>query len=43
MRFIDNNEKIICTEVTDSNFAVDYPSDIKKIEKLIKSNKKNSK
>ena len=43
MRFIDNNEKIVCTEVTDSGFAVDYPSDIKKIEKFIKSNKKNSK
>ena len=43
MRFIDNKEKIVCTEVTDSHFSVDYPNDIKKIEKLIKSKKRISK
>ena len=36
MRFIENKEKIICTEVMDSGFAVDYPSDIKKIVNFLK-------
>ena len=33
---IENNEKIVCTEITDSIYAVDYPNDIKKIEKFLK-------
>ena len=36
LRFIENNEKIVCTEITDSIYAVDYPNDIKKIEKFLK-------
>ena len=36
MRFIENKEKIICTEVTDNVFTVDYPSDIKKIVNFLK-------
>jgi len=36
MRFVENKEKIICTEVTDSVFGVDYPNDIKKIEAFLK-------
>ena len=36
MRFIENGEKIVCTKVTDSDFAVDYPNDIKKIENFLK-------
>ena len=36
MRFVENGEKIICTELIDSQFAVDYPSDIKKIENFLK-------
>ena len=36
MRFIENGEKIICTQLNDSKFAVDYPSDIKKIENFLK-------
>ena len=36
MRFIENNEKIACTAITDSKFAVDFPNDIKKIESYLK-------
>ena len=36
MRFIENKEKIICTEVSDNVFTVDYPSDIKKIVNFLK-------
>ena len=36
MRFIENNEKIACTAITDSKFAVDFPNDIKKIEAYLK-------
>lgn len=39
MRFIENKEKIVCTEITGSDFAVDYPSDIKKIQKFLNKKK----
>ena len=36
MRFVENKEKILCVKIKDSFFAVDYPNDIKKIEKFLK-------
>ena len=36
MRFLENEEKIICTKLVESNLAVDYPSDIRKIEDFLK-------
>jgi len=36
MRFLENGERIICTHLSENNLAVDYPSDIKKIENFLK-------
>ncbi|MEE2906830.1 MAG: 3-deoxy-manno-octulosonate cytidylyltransferase [Planctomycetota bacterium] len=39
MRFLENGEKIICTQLNELSLAVDYPKDIKKIENFLKSKK----
>ena len=36
LRSIENNQKVICVKLSDNNISVDYPSDIKKVEKQIK-------
>ena len=37
LRSIENNQKVICVKLSDNNISVDYPSDIKKVEKQIKN------
>lgn len=36
LRLIENNEKILCVRLNEIDASVDYPSDIKKVEKLLK-------
>lgn len=38
LRFIENNQRIICTELNEKNLSVDYPSDINKIENILRKN-----
>ena len=40
LRFFDSNKKIKMVEVSGNSIAVDYPKDVKRVEKILKKNDK---